>query len=162
MQNFHKDEIMGRRLPTELHIVHGTKQEHDGGLLPENVRQRIPKQPWFDDFAAWNADAFIKSTADFLWETYGIGSEQDGHVLCALADQMGIYIECKHKIQIDGIIITFPNKAIGPNPYLTAGDKALARALVLMNELGLTPKGRLATNTAKDANKKFSKLLAGP
>ncbi|MFZ2736638.1 MAG: P27 family phage terminase small subunit [Burkholderiaceae bacterium] len=149
------------RFPPELHIVHGTKQEHQGGLLPENVRQRIPKQPWFDDPAKWDATEFIKTTADFLWDTYGIGSAQDGHVLCALADQLGIYIDCRHKVMQRGVIITFPNKAIGPNPYLTAGDKALFRAITLMNELGLTPKSRLATGVKTEGGK-FSKLLRGP
>jgi hypothetical protein len=35
---------------------------------------------------------------------------------------------------------------------LTAGDKALSRAIVLMNELGLTPRGRLATNKQEGGN----------
>ena len=152
---------MGIRLPPELHIVHGTKQEHEGGLLPEHVRQRIPRQPWFDDPDKWDAAEFIRTTADFLWETYGIGSAQDGHVLCALADQLGIYVECRHKVLAKGIVITFPNKVIGPNPYLTAGEKALTRAISLMNELGLTPRSRLATGS-KSATRKYSKLLAGP
>ena len=60
-----------------------------------------------------------------------------------------------------GIVTTFNNGAtVGPNPYLTAGDKALSRAVVLMNELGLTPRGRLASN--KQEGGKYSKLLAGP
>jgi hypothetical protein len=36
----------------------------------------------------------------------------------------------------------------------------LSRSIVLMNELGLTPRGRLATN--KQEGGKYSKLLSGP
>lgn len=149
------------RLPAELHLVHGTKAEHKAKPLPESVRQRVPKANWLDDPNAWDRDEFIKQTSDFLWETYGIGSDQDKHILAALANQMEIYIKCMKGVSKGGIITQFNNGAtIGPNPYLTAGDKALSRAIVLMNELGLTPRGRLATNKVEGG--KYSKLLNGP
>lgn len=149
------------RLPAELHLVHGTKAEHKAKPLPESVRQRVPKANWLDDPNAWDRDEFIKQTSDFLWETYGIGSDQDKHILAALANQMEIYIKCMKGVAKGGIITQFNNGAtIGPNPYLTAGDKALSRAIVLMNELGLTPRGRLATNKVEGG--KYSKLLNGP
>jgi phage terminase small subunit len=149
------------RLPPELHLVHGTQAAHKGTMLPESVRARVPKAEWLDNPDAWNRDVFVKETSDFLWETYGIGSNQDKHVLAALANQMEIYIKCIKGVAKNGIVTTFNNGAtVGPNPYLSAGDKALARAVVLMNELGLTPRGRLATN--KQEGGKYSKLLAGP
>lgn len=152
---------MTNRLPPELHIVHGTKAEHKGKPLPESVRQRVPKAEWLDNPDAWNRDEFLRETSDFLWDTYGIGSNQDKHILAALAMQLDIYIKCCKGVQKGGIITQFNNGAnIGPNPFLTAGDKALSRAIVLMNELGLTPKGRLATNKVEGG--KYSKLLAGP
>lgn len=152
---------MTNRLPPELHIVHGTKSEHKGKPLPEKVRQRVPKADWLDNPDAWDRNTFIQETSDFLWDTYGIGSNQDKHILAALAMQLDIYIKCCKGVQKGGIITQFNNGAnIGPNPFLTAGDKALSRAIVLMGELGLTPKGRLATNKVEGG--KYSKLLAGP
>jgi phage terminase small subunit len=149
------------RLPPELHLVHGTQASHKAKGLPEAVRARVPKAVWLDNPDAWDRDLFVKETSDFLWETYGIGSNQDQHVLAALANQMEIYIKCMKGIAKGGIVTTFNNGAtVGPNPYLSAGDKALSRAVVLMNELGLTPRGRLATN--KQEGGKYSKLLAGP
>lgn len=149
------------RLPPELHLVHGTQAGHKAKGLPEAVRARVPKAAWLDNPDAWDRDVFVQETSDFLWETYGIGSNQDKHVLAALANQMEIYIKCMKGVAKGGIVTTFNNGAtVGPNPYLSAGDKALARAVVLMNELGLTPRGRLATN--KQEGGKYSKLLAGP
>lgn len=149
------------RLPPELHIVHGTKAEHKGKPLPENVRMRVPKANWLDNPDSWNRDEFIQETSEFLWDTYGIGSNQDKHILAALANQLEIYIKCMKGVENGGIITKFNNgQTIGPNPFLTAGDKALARAVVLMNELGLTPRGRLATN--KQEGGKYQKLLSGP
>lgn len=152
---------MTNRLPPELHIVSGTKSAHGAKPLPESVRQRVPKADWLDNPDAWDRDAFVRETSDFLWDTYGIGSNQDKHILAALAMQLDIYVKCCKGVQKGGIITQFNNGAnVGPNPFLTAGDKALARAVVLMNELGLTPKGRLATNKIEGG--KYSKLLNGP
>ena len=152
---------MANNLPPELHLVHGTKPRHGTSLLPESVRSRIPKADWLDDPDSWDRDTFVTETADFLWDTYGIGSNQDKHILAALANQMEIYIKCMKGVAKGGIVTTFNNGAtVGPNPYLTAGDKALSRAVVLMNELGLTPRGRLATN--KQEGGKYARLLAGP
>jgi phage terminase small subunit len=152
---------MTNRLPPELHLVHGTKAEHKALPLPEKVRLRVPKADWLDDPQNWNRSVFIKETSDFLWETYGIGSDQDKHVLAALATQIEIYIKCWEGVQKKGILTVFNNGAtVGPNPFLTAGDKALSRAIVLMNELGLTPRGRLASKGTEGG--KYSSLLKGP
>lgn len=142
-------------------MVHGTNAAHSAKPLPENVRARIPKADWLNNPDLWDRDKFIAETSEFLWQTYGIGSDQDKHVLSALAAQIEIYVRCWKGVQEGGIITQFNNgQTIGPNPYLTAGDKALARAIVLMNELGLTPRGRLATN--KQEGGKYAKLLSGP
>lgn len=152
---------MTNRLPAELHLVHGTKAMHSAQPLPEKVRARVPKAEWLDNPEAWDRSAFIKETSDFLWETYGIGSDQDKHVLAALASQIEIWVMCWKGIQAEGIVVE-QNAGVsrGVNPYMTAGDKALQRALVLMGELGLTPKARLVSN--KQEGGKYSKLLNGP
>lgn len=152
---------MGHRIPAELHLVHGTKAAHKAGVLPDQVKRRIPKADWLDNPDAWDRDLFIKETADFLWETYGIGSDQDKHILAALAVQLEIYISCLQGIKENGVVTTTnAGQTQGISPFLSASDKALSRAVVLMNELGLTPKGRLATN--KQEGGKYSKLLNGP
>ena len=152
---------MTNRLPAELHLVHGTKAAHAAQPLPDKVKARVPKADWIDNPSAWNRDDFIKETSDFLWETYGIGSNQDKHVLAALAAQIEIWVMCWQGIQNEGIVVE-QNAGVsrGVNPYVTAGDKALQRALVLMGELGLTPKSRLVDNQQKGG--KYSKLLNGP
>lgn len=152
---------MTNRLPPELHLVHGTVSGHKAKPLPENVRSRVPKAEWLDNPESWDRTKFIQETSDFLWETYGIGSDQDKHVLAALATQIEIYVRCWKGVQEEGIITEFNGgKTVGPHPYLTAGDRALTRAVVLMNELGLTPKGRLAQNKTEAG--KYAKLLGGP
>ena len=152
---------MTNRLPPELHLVHGTKASHKAEPLPESVRARVPKAEWLDNPDAWDRDKFVKETSDFLWETYGIGSDQDKHVLAALTAQIEIFVQCWRGIQQEGVICEFNNgKTVGPHPYISVGDKALTRAVVLMNELGLTPKGRLAQNKTEAG--KYAKLLGGP
>jgi phage terminase small subunit len=152
---------MTNRLPAELHLVHGTKAEHKAQPLPDKVRARVPKADWIDNPDSWDRSAFIKETSDFLWETYGIGSDQDKHVLAALAAQIEIWVMCWRGIQEEGVIVqeeASVRRIVNPN--VAAGDKALQRALVLMGELGLTPKARLASN--KQEGGKYSKLLNGP
>jgi P27 family predicted phage terminase small subunit len=152
---------MTNRLPPELHLVHGTKKGHGAEPLPEKVRKRVPKADWLDNPKSWNRETFVRETSEFLWDTYGIGSDQDKHVLAALASQIEIYVKCWEGVQKKGIITVFNNgQTVGPNPYLTAGDKALSRAIVLMNELGLTPRGRLASKGTEGG--KYSSLLKGP
>jgi phage terminase small subunit len=152
---------MTNRLPPELHIVHGTKAAHKAKPLPDNVRERIQKAEWLDNPDLWDRDQFIQETSDFLWDTYGIGCNLDRHILGALAMQFEIYVQCCKGVKAGGVVVKFNNGAnVGPNPYMTAGDKALARAIVLMNELGMTARGRLASN--KTEGGKYAELLAGP
>lgn len=152
---------MTNRLPAELHLVHGTHAGHKAQPLPEKIRARVPKATWIDDPESWDRTKFIEETSNFLWETYGIGSDQDKHILAALAAQIEIWVECWKGIKSEGVVIE-QNGGFnrGTNPYVSIGDKALVRAVALMGELGLTPKGRLATG--KQEGGKYSKLLNGP
>lgn len=152
---------MSNRLPPELHIIKGTQGERKSKPLPTDVRNRVPQAAWLDDPTQWDKAQFIRETSEFLWEVYGIGSNQDQHILAALAVQMDIYVRCWHELQSADIVVSHNNGAtVGPNPYFTASDRALSRAVVLMNELGLTPKGRLASKTQEGG--KYAKLLSGP
>ena len=152
---------MTNRLPAELHLVHGTRAEHKAQPLPEKIRARVPKADWIDNPDAWDRTKFIEETSNFLWETYGIGSDQDKHILAALAAQIEIWVDCWRGIKSEGLIVDHHGGVTrGTNPYFTSGDKALVRAVALMGELGLTPKGRLATG--KQEGGKYSNLLNGP
>tara|TARA_R110000868_G_scaffold99595_1_gene274022 strand:+ start:36 stop:506 length:471 start_codon:yes stop_codon:yes gene_type:complete len=150
------------KLPPELHIVHGTKGKNQGVALPEKIKMRIPKAYWLSDSESWNEDKFIEETADYLFKVYGIGSEQDQHILAMLANQISIYIKCLHGINETGIITEYNNgKTLGPSPYISLMDKILQRIVTLMNELGLTPRGRLQ-KVSTDTQVDLGDLMAGP
>jgi hypothetical protein len=72
---------MSARIPAEVHLIHGTKGEKMGTLLPESVKRRIPESEWMDNPEAWSKKRFYNETADYLFEVYGIGSDQERHVL---------------------------------------------------------------------------------
>ena len=57
---------MSNRLPPELHLVHGTKQTHKGGALPDSVRKRVPKADWLDNPDAWDRINLLLKQATFF------------------------------------------------------------------------------------------------
>ena len=153
---------MQNKLPPELHIVQGTKGENQGVLLPESIRKRIPPAEWLDNPDAWNKRQFILETADFLFVTYGIGNDQDKHTITFLADQIDLYIECNRGIAAQGIIAEYNDgKTVGPNPHVSIREKTLAKIILLMNELGLTPRSRLNSGKVQE-NTQVAKFLRGP
>jgi P27 family predicted phage terminase small subunit len=153
---------MQNKLPPELHIVQGTKGENQGVLLPESIRKRIPPAEWLDNPDAWNKRQFILETADFLYVTYGIGNDQDKHTITMLADQIDLYIKCNEGIAREGIIAEYNDgKTVGPNPHVTIREKTLAKIILLMNELGLTPRSRLNSGKTQE-NTQVAKFLRGP
>lgn len=149
--------------PPELHIVDGTTPRKGmPSALPDNLRKRIPKAEWLDDPDAWNKDAFIRETADFLYDVYGIGNDQDKHTLAMLADHIETYIRCTRAIQKNGIITTFNGgQTVGPNPYLSVRNKTMTLIIQLMNELGLTPRSRLSAGKQEN-DSPLSQFLKGP
>ncbi|CAB4132632.1 COG3747 Phage terminase, small subunit [uncultured Caudovirales phage] len=152
---------MTTQLPSNLHLVHNKKKAEHINALTKKVKSKIPKASWLDNPDAWDKDAFIQETSDFLWDNFGIGADQDKHLLAMLAHQIEIYVQCMQGIAKDGIIMEFnAGQTYGANPYLTAGDKALTKIIALMNELGLTPKGRI--NAPKQEASKYQNLLNGP
>jgi phage terminase small subunit len=150
------------RKPIELHLLEGTKPAHDAVQLPDSVKSRVPVAEWMENPAAWNKVAFIKETSDFLWESYGIGSKQDRHTLAILADQIDLYIKCSLAIEAEGLVSeNNGGKTVGANAHLSIRNKATTLIIQLMNELGLTPRGRLSGGKV-ESQTKVGKFLQGP
>ena len=146
-----------KTLPSNLHIVRSTDKEV---VLPEKIRARIPQADWLENPDAWNASKFIKETSDFMFEIYGIDADQDKHLLAMLADQISMYVEAKKGVAREGLITEFNGGVTkGANIYFSIMKETLSKIVVLMNELGLTPKGRLNKTTTHTGS--YNDLLAG-
>ncbi len=148
--------------PPELHIVDGTKpRTTDPTLIPKSLKKRIPKAFW-DDPDEWNKDRFIEETADFLFEVYGIGSDQDQHMLQILAEHIEIFVNTKRYIKANNLIINQNNNQTkGPNPALSILKHETQQIVLLCNELGLTPRSRLSKSSTEE-NTPVAKFLRGP
>ena len=146
-----------KTLPSELRIIRTADKAID---LPQKIKTRVPQADWLENPDAWNASVFIKETADFMYEIYGIDADQDKHLLAMLADQISIYVEAKKGIARDGIVAEFNGgKTMGASPYFAVMKEALNKIVVLMNELGLTPKGRMGKTSTNTAT--YDDLLGG-
>lgn len=153
---------MTAKLPPELHMIKGTKGENMGIPLPSNVRERIPESEWMDNPEAWDKKRFYKETSEFLYNVYGIGSDQERHTLTMLADQIDTYVDCNRHIAVEGLVTHYNDgKTTGPSPYVSIRKESLKLIIALMNELGLTPKGRLG-KTNITSNTTIGKLMLGP
>jgi phage terminase small subunit len=153
---------MTARIPAEVHLIHGTKGEKMGTLLPESIKKRIPQSEWMDNPEAWNKQRFYNETSEYLFEVYGIGSDQERHVLTMLTDQIDTYVDCNRHIAVEGLVVHFNDgKTLGPSPYVSIRKEALKQIILLMNELGLTPKSRLAKPSSMPSST-LGKLMLGP
>ena len=132
-----------------------------GVVIPDALKKYTPVAYWFENPDQWDAVQFIRDTSRYLYDVYGIGSDQDQHVLAMLAGHITTYIECEKGIKLTGIITKYNNgKTLGPSPFVSLRDKITPRIISLMNELGLTPRSRLQGNPADDIN--LNDLMAGP
>lgn len=152
--------------PPELHLIDGTKPRGKStqnlASIPETIKKRIPKAEWLDNPEAWDKDQFIKDTSDFLYEVYGIGNDQDKLTLAMLADHVETYVQCTIGIKKAGIVTKFNNGAnVGASPFLLVRNKTTTLIIQLMNELGLTPRGRLSLTKPSEDND-VAKFLRGP
>ena len=151
--------------PPELHLIDGTKPRGVStkvtATIPESMKKRIPTAEWVDNPGAWDKEKFIVETADFLYSVYGIGNDQDRHALAMLADHIDTYVACNKGIKETGILILKENNQLGPNPYISIRSKTTTHIIQLMNELGLTPRGRLSV-TKIDQESSVAKFLKGP
>jgi len=140
------------KLPPELHIVKGTKGLNQGVTLPEKLKKRIPHASWMDSQVPFDKKKYIKETAEYLFQVYGIGSDNDQHLLTMLAEQIHTYCEAQMGLST-GVAMRYNNdKTVGSNYYLPIRDKAAKNAIAMMNELGLTPRGRLQGNALSPDN----------
>lgn len=149
--------------PPELHVIDGTKSRRVNAVpLPQTVRKRVPKAEWLDKPEEFSKNKFIEETAEFLHEVYGIGSEQDKHALAMLADQIEVYVRCSISLKDKSLVVPFNDgKTFGTNPFLSLRNKTTTLIIQLMNELGLTPRGRLGANKTGD-DSPVAKFLKGP
>jgi P27 family predicted phage terminase small subunit len=149
--------------PVELHLIESTKPRTTNPVvLPEAIKKRIPQAEWLDNYQLWDKKKFIEETSEFLFQVYGIGNNQDKTALAMLANEIDTYVECCKGIEKGGIVIRFNNGAnLGSNPFLIERGKAFKNIIQMMNELGLTPRGRLSINKPEE-DSPISKFLKGP
>lgn len=158
--------------PPELHIVDGTKSRTRGDIaeLPASIRKRIPSAEWMDNPDAWDKAKFIWETSEFLHTVYGIGNDQDKHALTMLADHIEVYVDCSKMLRYEDengkrqsrlVIPQNDNKTLAPSPWLSIRNKTTTLIIQLMNELGLTPRSRLASGKVEE-DSKVARLLKGP
>jgi len=144
-----------KKFPFEVHAVHGTLGDarNVGVALPDKVKARIPLAAWPDDPSKFTREGFVRETADFLFEVYGIGSQQDQHALLMLADEMQTYVTARAQLQGQPLVIATNNgQTLAANPLLAVADRAMAHALRLMTEFGLTPRSRLTASKTEEVS----------
>lgn len=152
---------LANKLPPEIHLMHGTKGRNMGITLPPAIKDRIPYAEWNTDPEQFSKERFVKETADYLFDVYGIGSKQDRHTLAMLADQMEIYVKAMAESKTLPLITDCNNgKTLMTNPHITLANTAMKNAIGLMGELGLTPKSRL-TNKKSENMSPLAELMKG-
>jgi P27 family predicted phage terminase small subunit len=124
------------------------------------IEQRIPLANWVADPNTWNKYKFIDEASQFMWEAYGNTTEQDQHALAMLAEVLETFVICCKDIAKNGLVVTHHNGVTGKNHHVEIRDKAIARSVLLMNELGLTPKGRFPLKPK--LNSQVEKFILGP
>lgn len=151
------------KLPPEVHLVAGTahRARNMGVVLPDKIKARIPFAEWADNPESFTREQFISETSQYLHTVYGIGTEQDRHVLMMLADQLQMYIDARREhIKHPLVIKINGGKTFAPNPYIAIANKAMDNCIRLMGELGLTPKSRLSADKT-DETSPYAELLKG-
>lgn len=150
------------KLPPEIHLIKGSKGMNQGVLLPDSIKARIPFAEWANQPELFTKELFVEETAEYLYQVYGIGSEQDKHTLMMLADQLEIYINARNQQSKHPLVIKINNgKTLAPNPFIAIANEAMKNCVKLMNELGLTPKSRLSAGRTEDASP-VAQFLKGP
>jgi len=129
--------------------------------MTDILKNRVPAAKWMNHPELWDKAEFVRETSDYIFDVYGIASDQDKHSLAILADYMDTYVKCTEDIDANGITTDFPNGTRGPNAYIPIRNKTVGVIVQLMNELGLTPKAKLSGAKAKN-DSSINKMLKGP
>jgi P27 family predicted phage terminase small subunit len=154
--------MANNKLPAEIHALQGSKGLNMGVLLPDKLKQRIPFAEWASRPELFNKQKFVEETAQYLYEVYGIGTEQDRHTLMMLADQMQTYIDARVQQDKHPLVIKINNgKTLAPNPFISVANEAMKNCIRIMNELGLTPRSRLSAGKIDDESP-LMHFLKGP
>ena len=141
------------KLPQEVHAVHGSVGLNVGVAIPERLKARIPFAEWASQPELFSKQRFVEETSQYLFDVYGIGTEQDRHTLMMLADQMQTYIDARAQQEKHPLVVKINNgKTLAPNPFISVANEAMKNCIKIMNELGLTPKSRLAANKLEDSS----------
>jgi len=126
----------------------------------EVVLQQIPLARWIKDPKTWDKFAFIEEASQYLWDAYGSSTEQDKHALAMLAEVLETFVTCCQEITKNGLVVIHHNGVTGKNHHVDIRDKAITKAVMLMNELGLTPKSRFPIKPKP--NPEFERFMRGP
>jgi hypothetical protein len=77
-----------------------------------------------------------------------------------LAEMLETFVVCCKDIAKNGLVVTHHNCVTGKNHHVDIRDKPVTKAVLLVNELGLTPKGRFPFKPKPDPE--FEKFMRGP
>lgn len=113
---------------------------------------------WLVDTDTWDRAQFLKEVFEYLDKAGE--SKIDRYAIGMLVNEIETYINCTHAIVSEGLVVTHRNGVAGRNHHLGIRDKALSRALKIMNELGLTPRHRKPAQ--KPLDPLVASLLRGP
>lgn len=125
-----------------------------------NIVRPIPLANWISDPNTWDKYTFINEVSEFMWEAYENTTEQDQHALAMLAEVLETFVMCCKDIGKNGLVVTHHNGVTGKNHHVEIRDKTISRAVLLMNELGLTPKGRFPMKPSPSPQ--FQRFIQGP
>jgi P27 family predicted phage terminase small subunit len=126
----------------------------------EVVLQQIPLARWIKDPKTWDKYAFIEEASQYLWDAYGSSTEQDKHALAMLAEVLETFVTCCQEIAKNGLVVIHHNGVTGKNHHVDIRDKSITKAVMLMNELGLTPKSRFPIKPKP--NPELERFMRGP
>jgi len=126
----------------------------------DQVISPIPLASWVKNPETWDKYTFINDASEYLWEAYESSTEQDQHALAMLAEVLETFVVCCKDISENGLVITHHNGVKGKNHHVDIRDKSITKAILLMTELGLTPKSRFPIKPK--LNPEYEKLLRGP
>ena len=129
-------------------------------LITSSTYQPIHIAKWIDNPNSWNKHFFISATSKFLWDSYANNAEQDQHTIAILAEILETIVLCCKDISINGLVVIHHNGVSGKNHHVEIRDKAISKAILLMNELGLTPKGRFPIKAKIDPE--IQRFMRGP